>query len=113
MLQEGEVIAYYNNGHIKTGKVNNIYYDSEMNKRMFSAKVENHFYPDIIELSEKTIIGRKLFEIEHVGWIVKAIQSKIFSVISIIVLWWIYYFNRFRFKAEWKRRVKKKYKQAD
>lgn len=112
-LQEGEKIAYYHNGHIKVGELNNVYYDSEINKRLFSTKVDNHFYPDVEEFSNKIIIGRKLFEIKFIGLFVKAIQSRIFSAFSIIFLWWIYYYNRFKFKAEWKRKVKKKYKEAE
>lgn len=98
---------------MKLGKVNSIYLDSETERRMFSTKVENHFYPDVEEFSNKVIIGRKLFEIKFTGWIVNIIQSRVFSVISIIVLLWIYYFNRFKFRAERKRKIKKKYKEAE
>lgn len=80
---------------------------------MFSTKVEGHYYPDVEELSDKSIIGRKLLEIKYIGGLVKAIQSRIFSIFAIILLWWVYYFNRFKYKAEWKRKLKKKYKEAD
>ena len=95
------------------GDVNSIYYDSETDKKLFSTKVENHFYPDVEEFSNETIVGRKLFEIKFIGGLVKIIQSRIFSIFSIIALWWFYYYNRFKFKAEWKRKIKKKYKIAE
>lgn len=98
---------------MKVGDVNNIYFDSEINKRLFSTKVENHFYPDVEEFSNKTIVGRKLFEIKFIGGLVKIIQSRVFSIFSIIALWWFYYYNRFKFKAEWKRKIKKKYKNSE
>lgn len=113
LLQEHEVIAYYHNGHMKIGSVNSIYTDPQTGRKMFSAKVENHFYPDVEELNNKAIIGRKLFEVKFVGILLKIIQSRVLSIFSIILLWWIYYYNRFKFKAEWKRKIKKKYKEAD
>jgi len=113
LLQEGEEIAYYHNGHMKLGKVNSFYSDPETGRRMFSTKVDNHFYPDVEEFSTKTIIGRKLIEFKAIGFIVKAIQSRLFSLFSIIALWWFYYYNKFKFKAEWKRKLKKKYKKAE
>lgn len=111
-MQEHETIAYYHNGQIKLGDVNKVYTDQDTNKKMFSTKVENHYYPDVEELSDKIVIGRKLVEFKYVGSIIKIFQSKILSAISIIALCWIYYYNRFKFKAEWKRKVKKKYKEA-
>lgn len=112
-MQENESIAYYNNGNIKIGRINNLYTDPETGKRFFSTKVENHYYPDTGELSKKGIIGRKLIEIKNIGWLVKIIQSRTVSVISIIILWWNYYFNKFKFKEEKKRKIKKKYKEVD
>ncbi|MBR3163416.1 MAG: hypothetical protein IKF17_04900 [Clostridia bacterium] len=112
-LQQNETIAYYYNGHIKVGAINNIYTDSETGKKYFSTKIENNYYPDTAEMTEKNIIGRKLIEFKNVSGIVKVIQSKVFSVISIIILAWIYHFNRFKFKEKWKRIVKRKYKEAE
>ena len=98
---------------MKLGNVNSIYFDPESGRKMFSTKVENHFYPDVEEFNDKIIIGRKLFEIKAIGFVINAIQSRLFSIFSIIALWWFYYYNRFKFKAEWKRKIKKKYKEAD
>ena len=98
---------------MKLGKVNSFYSDPETGRKMFSTKVDNHFYPDVEEFSNKTIIGRKLIKFSLIGALVKMIQSRVFSAFSIILLLWIYYFNRFKYKAERKRKLKKKYKEAD
>ena len=112
-LQEDENIVYYSNGHIKDGKINNLYRDPETGEKYFSTKVKGNYYPDTGKISEDIIIGRKLIEVKNIGWLVRIIQSRIFSIISIIILWWIYYFNKFKYKEERKRKIKKKYKEVD
>ena len=92
---------------IKVASINSIYIEPETGHKYFSTKTENHYYPDTAELTNEVILGRVLIHFKYIGILIRIIQSKLFSLISILLLCWIYYLNKFKFKEKINRKIKK------
>lgn len=105
-LDINQNISYVVNGKIRTNKI--ISKHVEENKIKYTTKSNKTYYPDIEEVTYNMIIGKEICSIWGLGFILKIIQTKIFTLISILFLILKFLYNKDLYKKTRKRRNKKK-----
>lgn len=105
-LDVNQNISYVVNGKIRTNKI--ISKHVEENKIQYTTKSNKTYYPDIEKVTYNMIIGKEICSIWGLGFILKIIQTKIFTLISIVFLILKYLYNKNLYKQSKKRRNKKK-----
>lgn len=83
-LKEGDIISFYKEDQVITHRINKII--EENGNRYYETKGDNNNNPDEDLLENKQIIGKYLFKIPKVGYIVRNLQTKIGIIIVIIIL---------------------------
>lgn len=100
-LQEGDIIAYTVNGHIRINKIIN-------SKDGYTTKSNKNYYPDIEKIQVEDIIGEKILNIPSLGILLKILQSKITSVAIFIFLIFGFTTSVYKDKKRIERAIKKK-----
>lgn len=100
-LQEGDIIAYEINEKIRINKIIDI-------KNEYTTKSNKNYYPDIEKIKINDIVGKKVINIPFLGKVIKILQSKIFSVFSIIFMIFVFFYNRHIYEKKNQRIRKKK-----
>lgn len=101
-LQKGDIIAYNVNGKIRINKIIN-------EKQGYITKSNGNYQPDIEKVDFNNIIGKKINNIPILGFIIGILQSKITSMIILITLIFVYFYNKNLYTKK-KERVRKKKK---
>ncbi|MBQ2835282.1 MAG: signal peptidase I [Clostridia bacterium] len=101
-LQKGDIIAYNVNGKIRINKIIN-------EKQGYITKSNGNYQPDIENIDFNNIIGKKIINIPILGGIIGMLQSKITSMIILITLIFVYFYNKNLYTKK-KERVRKKKK---
>ena len=101
-LQKGDIIAYNVNGKIRINKIIN-------EKQGYITKSNGNYQPDIEKVDFNNIIGKKIINIPILGFIIGILQSKITSMIILITLIFVYFYNKNLYTKK-KERVRKKKK---
>ena len=101
-LQNGDIIAYNVNGKIRINKIIN-------EKQGYITKSNGNYQPDIEKVDFNNIIGKKIINIPILGFIIGILQSKITSMIILISLIIVYFYNKNLYIKK-KERVRKKKK---
>lgn len=104
-----DIIVYRVNDNIKINKVFNIYNDTNTGEKKYVTKSNLNYYPDIEEIVDGKIIGKKVANIFGVGFIIKILQSKITTVLIAIILCLRFSFNKYMYQKK-KERIRKKKK---
>lgn len=100
-LQEGDIIAYEINEKIRINKIIDM-------KNEYTTKSNKNYYPDIEKIKINDIVGKKVINIPFLGKVIKILQSKIFSVFSIIFMIFVFFYNRQIYEKKNQRIRKKK-----
>ena len=101
-LQTGDIIAYNVNGKIRINKIIN-------EKQGYITKSNRNYQPDIEKVDFNNIIGKKINNIPILGLIIGILQSRITSMIILITLIFVYFYNKNLYTKK-KERVRKKKK---
>lgn len=98
-IQEGDIIAYKINNNIRINKV--------INKNiLFTTKSNNNYYPDYEKVPIENIIGKKIITVPYLGKIIKILQSKVISVLILIILIFKFSYNKRIYTKRKKRKIK-------
>lgn len=101
-LHNGDIIAYEINGKIRINKI--VYYEQEQ----YTTKSNKNYYPDIEKITASQIVGKKIANIPLLGIILKVLQSKAISVFSMLILSFIFWYNRYMYIKTNERNKKRK-----
>lgn len=103
-LKIGQNISYVVNGKVRTNKIVGI--KIQDGKIKYITKSNKNYYQDLEEVVYKKIIGEEVLTIWGLGFIVKIIQSKLFSIFILIFLILKFIYNKEVYKNINKRRKK-------
>ena len=73
----------------------------------YTTKANNNYYPDNEPVVVEQMIGKLELQINSLGTIIKILQSKITTLIIIILLILKFAYNKFTYKTKVRRRKKK------
>lgn len=110
-IEIGDIIAYQLGKNIKINKVTNIYFDNNSSRKCYVTKSNLNIHPDIEEIHDEKIIGKKILNIPILGLFLQIIQSRIISVIVSIILCVVFCFNRYTYKVKKERSKKKQFRE--
>lgn len=100
-VNNNDNIAYIVNKKIRINKIINI--KSDNGKIIYTTKSNNNYFADIEKISKNQIIGRVIYVIPTGGILLKILQSKITTVVIIVILLLKFSYN----KELYRRRIKK------
>lgn len=100
-LQEGDIIAYKVNGNIRINKIID-------KQKDYTTKSNKNFQPDIEKVNSDQIIGKKIANIRFLGILLGILQSKITSIIILIILIFKFCYNKYMYIKKKERAVKKR-----
>ena len=83
-VNNNDNIAYIVNKKIRINKIINI--KSDNGKIIYTTKSNNNYFADIEKISKNQIIGRVIYVIPTGGILLKILQSKITTVVIIVIL---------------------------
>lgn len=101
-LDVKENIAYVVNGKVRINKV--VSTKTIDGKVIYHTKSNNNYFSDIEEVSKNEVIGKVVGVVPFLGILLKILQSKITTIIIIIILIMKFIYN----KNVYKRRIKRK-----
>lgn len=101
-LHNGDIIAYEINGKVRINKI--VYYEQEQ----YTTKSNKNYYPDIEEIAANQIVGKKMANIPLLGIVLKVLQSKAISIFSLLILCFIFWYNRYMYIKTNERNKKRK-----
>ena len=104
-LKVNDIIAYRVNDCIRINKIISI--NSNDGKIVYGTKSNQNYYPDIEKISQKQIIGKMIVHISGLGFLVNLLQSKIFTLLAMIVLILKVFYNKYAYQRLKERRRKK------
>ena len=104
-LKMNDIIVYEMNAKVKTSKIINI--QNTDGKKQYITKANNNYYPDNESVVVEQMIGKLELQINSLGTIIKILQSKITTLIIIILLILKFAYNKFTYKTKVRRRKKK------
>lgn len=100
-----DIIVYKVNEKIRINKISNIK-NQEVNIT-YNTKSNTNYYNDIEEIVENQIIGKVYKNIGKLGFLIKILQSKMFTIIIIIIIILKFYYNKYIYQKQRERRTKK------
>ena len=101
-LQDGDIIAYEVNGKIRINKI--IYYEQDG----YATKSNKNYYPDIEKITISQIVGKTIVNIPFLGLVLELLQSKTASILALLILILIFWYNRYIYMKKKERGRKKK-----
>lgn len=104
-LKVGDIIAYEKNMELKVRKIISIRNDNGI--KQYITKANNYYYPDNESILVEKIIGKINFHVSFLGNIIKILQSKITTVLIVILLIMKFIYNKSIYRIKAKRRKKK------
>ena len=104
-LKVGDIIAYEKNMELKVRKIISIRNDNGI--KQYITKANNYYYPDNESILVEKIIGKINFHVSFLGNIIKILQSKITTVLIVILLIIKFIYNKSIYRIKAKRRKKK------
>ena len=110
-IHEDDYIAYKWNGSIKTGSIVNQYQNFETLETNYTIRPEKSIIPDYGKLTVKQVIGKRIKLIKNMGFLVRFLQSKFMTFLSILFLIGNVYYNHYMYKMKVRRNLKKSIKE--
>ena len=107
-LKEKDTIVYERNNQVRITKIHII--KTTNGNTQYITKAINNYYFDNEPVTFEQIMGKVQIVIPSFGLILKVLQSKIITLISIIILLLKFSYNRYTYKMKLKRRIKKQKK---
>ena len=104
-LKVNDIIIYNRNGKIIISKIFNI--KNVDGKSQYITKANNNYYPDNVPVFYEQIIGEVHKSIPFLGLIISILQSKITTLIFIILLILKFLYNTYIYKMKINRKKKK------
>ena len=104
-FKKDDIIAYQVNGKIRINKIiNKNINDGEIK---YQTKSNQNYYNDIEEISEGKIIGKKITNIGMLGGIKNILETKIATLMTVIILILRISYNKYIFQRQRERKRKK------
>lgn len=107
-LKEKDTIVYERNNQVRITKIHII--KTTNGNIQYITKAINNYYFDNEPVTFEQIMGKVQIVIPSFGLVLKVLQSKIITLISIILLVLKFSYNRYTYKMKLKRRIKKQKK---
>lgn len=107
-LKEKDTIVYERNNQVRITKIHII--KTTNGNTQYITKAINNYYFDNEPVTFEQIMGKVQIVIPSFGLVLKVLQSKIITLISIILLVLKFSYNRYTYKIKLKRRIKKQKK---
>ncbi len=107
-LKEKDTIVYERNNQVRITKIHII--KTTNGNTQYITKAINNYYFDNEPVTFEQIMGKVQIVIPSFGLVLKVLQSKIITLISIILLVLKFSYNRYTYKMKLKRRIKKQKK---
>lgn len=107
-LKEKDTIVYERNNQVRITKIHII--KTTNGNTQYITKAINNYYFDNEPVTFEQIMGKVQIVIPSFGMVLKVLQSKIITLISIILLVLKFSYNRYTYKMKLKRRIKKQKK---
>lgn len=83
-LQQGSIISFYQNDHIITHRINNVI--EQDGQTYYETKGDNNNDIDDELVKYDDVVGRYLFRIPKIGYLIKNLQTQIGIVVIIVLL---------------------------
>lgn len=104
-LETGDIIAYRVNGNIKINKI--FYIQIDDGKIAYVTKSNQNYYPDNEKIKKEQIIGTVVTHVPILGFFTNILESKITSLIVILILVLKFLYNKETYKRKRQRKRKK------
>lgn len=104
-LETGDIIAYRVNGNIKINKI--FYIQIDDGKIAYVTKSNQNYYPDNEKIKKEQIIGTVVVHVPILGFFTNILESKITSLIVILILVLKFSYNKEIYKRKRQRKRKK------
>lgn len=104
-LEMGDIIAYRVNGNIKINKI--FYIQIDDGKIAYVTKSNQNYYPDNEKIKKEQIIGTVVVHVPILGFFTNILESKITSLIVILILVLKFSYNKEIYKKKRQRKRKK------
>ena len=104
-LETGDIIAYRVNGNIKINKI--FYIQIDDGKIAYVTKSNKNYYPDNEKIKKEQIIGTVVAHVPILGFFTNILESKITSLIVILILVLKFLYNKEIYKRKRQRKRKK------
>lgn len=107
----GDIVIWKEKSKIRINKLIDIYNSYEDGKKVYVTKYNKNYQPDIEQIDNNKIIGRKIVNIKNMGIVLKILQSKITTIFIFILLCIYFIYNKKIYTRNRERKRKKiKYK---
>lgn len=104
-LETGDIIAYRVNRNIKINKI--FYIQIDDGKIAYVTKSNQNYYPDNEKIKKEQIIGKVVAHVPILGFFTNILESKITSLIVILILVLKFLYNKEIYKRKRQRKRKK------